>query len=199
MSATFRCFMALMTAHLLANNQVLSDTPFQAGVKFPLCLCSVRFLQLQECPCLLQKLAHHSRGTKHINIRRGLPSEVRPIIFAMYSQSSEFKVPVRTDRGLRTLSLVSKISVIKPISFLKWKLDKVASSIRTKLKLSSICCLSCRPLAHWSDLLDKPESKSPWEWSSLSESHFCYSLPSLHFNFAFGYVLWFEGNTLLKR
>lgn len=75
---------------------------FQAGVIFPLCLCSVRFLQLQECPCLLQKLAHHSHGTKHINIRRDLPNQVKLIIFAMYSLSSEFKVPMRTDRGLRT-------------------------------------------------------------------------------------------------
>lgn len=62
----------------------------------------MRFLQLPECPCLLQKLAHPSRGTKHINIRRDLAHGVRPIIFAMYSQSSEFKVPMRTDRGLRT-------------------------------------------------------------------------------------------------
>lgn len=93
MSATFRCRMALMTAHLLAKNQVLILLPSWCDIS----TVSVKYeVSLSAGVSLLQKLAHHSHGTKHIGIRRYLANGVRPVIFAMHSQTSEFKMSMRT-------------------------------------------------------------------------------------------------------
>lgn len=87
-------------AHLLAKNQVLILLPSWWHISAVSVQCEVSLAA--GVSCFLQKLVHHSCGTKHINIRRDLAKEVRPLIFAMHSQSSEFKVPMRAVRWLRT-------------------------------------------------------------------------------------------------
>lgn len=86
----------LMTAHLLAKNQVLILLPSWGHIS------TVSVQHVVSLAAGVSLSFTETCGTKHINIRRDLAKEVRPLIFAMHSQSSEFKVPLRADRWLRT-------------------------------------------------------------------------------------------------
>ena len=125
------------------------------------------FLQLQRWPYLLQQLAHHGPSTKQINITRDIANKVRPVTFTMHAQSSGSKVSVRIDGWLRaSLPRSQNLGFKKPPIAWNRSSIKVTWNKKTELKLPSVqwehkLYLPCRPLTHWSDCLDKAESKLP--------------------------------------